>query len=306
MNGNGVVGLDSSPIGAGPGSERVKRKLVVETTGNGVNVMPRSKVLRSAYSRKRSIKRVSMLVVCAAAIVLVSAVAMVALDRTSQMRAGIRALPVASFTISVNSASVTVDGSASTGDSTLYYLWNWGDNVTQGGVRATHFYFKTLDYTISLTVIDTIGQTGTHSQVQHVVNNGVPPLPYTVYGYTFASDGVTALPGSTVVITDLRTNMTLINQPVSDSSGFYSADIMPLMNGTSPINLDHLILNATGPSGEKGTNTGIVDTSLPYVNIDVTLSSVVIPEFGFIAIPIVGMIAIIAMARVASNKGGEE
>jgi hypothetical protein len=78
------------------------------------------------------------------------------------------------------------------------------------------------------------------------------------------------------------------------------------MNGSTPVAGDNLIVNATGPSGEKGTSTGVVDTSVPYLNIDVTLTGTGIPEFADIAIPIAGMISIFAVARVVSSRRDEE
>jgi hypothetical protein len=304
--GDGRIGLDEAGPRVSSGSERLRLTQLVEPSESEKRVISRSKGFGSAYDRRRRKTKVSALLVLAAALVIVSAFAVAALGRESQTKAGIRALPVASFTIGVAGATVTVDGSGSTGDTTLTYLWNWSDNVTSGGVTSSHYYLKTLDYRITLTVTDTLNQTGTSSQVQHVVNNAIPPLPYTVYGFTYASDGVTPLPGSTVTIYDARSGMTLVNQTPSDSSGFYSADIMPIMNGAAAIDGDNLIVNATGPSAEAGSNTGVVDTVAPYLEIDVTLTGTVIPEFVDIAIPIAGMISIFAVARVMSSRREEE
>jgi hypothetical protein len=104
-----------------------------------------------------------------------------------------------------------------------------------------------------------------------VVNTALPPLPYTIYGWTYASDGSTPLGSTTVTITDVRTGMTLIDIAPSDETGFYSADIMPLMNGLSPVGGDNLIVTAVGPAGQTGTGTGVLDSTVPYMDIDVTL-----------------------------------
>jgi PKD repeat protein len=182
--------------------------------------------------------------------------------------------PVASFIITsaANADPVTVDATASTGTGTLSYLWNWGDNVTSAGVTSSHYYLPpSKDWTITLTVTDSLGQKASMSLVNHVTNNNLPPLPYTIYGFTFASDGATGLAGCTVTITDVRTGMTLVSIVPSDDTGFYSADIMPLMGGLSAIAGDNLIVTAVGPAGQHGSGTGVLDTSAPYMEIDVTL-----------------------------------
>jgi hypothetical protein len=177
--------------------------------------------------------------------------------------------PVASFivTSAANAATVTVDASASTGTGTLSYSWNWGDFVTgPSGVTSSHKYLTTLDWTITLTVTDSLGQKGTVSKIVHVVNSAIPPLPYYVLGTIYASDGVTPLAGYTVTITDVRTGTTLIGA-VSDDTGFYAGDISPLYQLAG----DNLIVNVVGPAGQTGSGTGVIGTD-PYVLIDVTMS----------------------------------
>ena len=178
--------------------------------------------------------------------------------------------PVASFivTSAANAATVTVDASASTGTGALSYSWNWGDFVTgPSGVTSSHKYLTTLDWTITLTVTDSLGQKGTVSKIVHVVNTAIPPLPWYVVGTIYASDGVTPLSGCTVTITDVRTGTTLIVDIPSDETGFYAGDISPLYQLVG----DDLIVNVVGPAGQTGSGTGVVGTD-PYVAIDVTMS----------------------------------
>ena len=301
MNGNGMVGLDGS-MNADTSAGKVKRTRLVEPSEGGMKVISRSKGFRSAYERRRQSKKVSMLLVCVAALIIVSAFAVAAFGKEAQTRAGIQAAPVASFTAVVTGPTVNVDGSASTSDTSIVsYDWNWGDNVTgKPGVTSSHTYLITRTYTITLTVTDTLGQKGTSSNAYAVVNSAIPPLPFYVLGTTYASDGVTPLPGCTINITDVRTGTTLIGT-VSDGTGFYAGDISLLYQLVG----DNVIVNATGPAGETGFGTGVIGTD-PYVVIDVTLTSGVIPEFTDIVIPIVGMISIFAVARVASSRRGEE
>jgi PKD repeat protein len=81
--------------------------------------------------------------------------------------------PSASFTVSPNTVGVgervNVDASASQpapgGDRFLIqYNWTWGDGRTSEGVRQSHTYSNAGSYTITLTVADNTGRTGTATQ----------------------------------------------------------------------------------------------------------------------------------------------
>lgn len=75
--------------------------------------------------------------------------------------------PVASFTASASGRTVTVNGTASAdpGGFIVSYSWNWGDGTTNGsGATASHPYGQDGQYTITLTVTDDQGNTGTTSQ----------------------------------------------------------------------------------------------------------------------------------------------
>ena len=78
--------------------------------------------------------------------------------------------PTASFTASPTTVGVgervNVDASASQpapgGDRFLIrYDWTWGDGRTSEGVRQSHTYSQAGSYTITLTVADNTGRTGT-------------------------------------------------------------------------------------------------------------------------------------------------
>jgi PKD repeat protein len=70
--------------------------------------------------------------------------------------------PVASFTISCTGHICTANASASSDDVGIAgYQWNWGDNQTSsGGPAASHTFAADGTYIVTLTVSDTIGQTG--------------------------------------------------------------------------------------------------------------------------------------------------
>ena len=74
--------------------------------------------------------------------------------------------PVASFTAVTSWMDVSVDGSASTDNygPIVSYAWDFGDGMTGTGMTATHTYALEGLYTITLTVTDSDGQTGTASK----------------------------------------------------------------------------------------------------------------------------------------------
>jgi len=178
--------------------------------------------------------------------------------------------PVPSFTATIASGGkLTVDGSASTGTGGIVaWDWNFGDYIIASGVTRTHTYVATGTYTVTLTVTDSLGGTASTSQSLYVVNSALPPLPYTIYGYTYASDGMTGLVGSEVRVANVLTGETLIGT-VSDAAGlYYINDIMPLYFVTG----NTMVVSAVGPGGETGSVSVVLDLSgTPYLQVDVTL-----------------------------------
>jgi len=177
---------------------------------------------------------------------------------------------VASFTVTVSGATVSVDGSASTSSVGIAsYSWNWGDSIIgPSGVTASHTYFPPGGtFTITLTVTDALGQKGTASKTVTVVNSALPPPPFLLYGNVWASDGATPVAGCMVTITDVRAGTTFIGI-VSDGTGFYYVENLgPLY----PLVGDTIVVNAIGPAGQTGSGTGVVGSD-PYLGINVTLS----------------------------------
>ncbi len=69
--------------------------------------------------------------------------------------------PVAKFTSTLlGNSKVNFDASASTGAS-LIYAWDFGDDVAGSGVSPSHMYLTPDTYTVRLTVVDSLGQSGT-------------------------------------------------------------------------------------------------------------------------------------------------
>ncbi len=107
---------------------------------------------------------------------------------------------------------VNVDASASQpapgGDRFLIqYNWTWGDGRTSEGVRQSHTYSQAGAYTITLTVVDNTGRTGTATQSVTVGTGQLPVANFTSSptspraGQVVAFDATlsTAPPGRTIV-----------------------------------------------------------------------------------------------------------
>jgi subtilisin family serine protease len=82
--------------------------------------------------------------------------------------------PVASFTYTCDALSCAFDASASydPDGSLASYAWNFGDGHTATGVTANHTYAADGTYTVTLTVTDDEGATGTDAQPVSVSSGG--------------------------------------------------------------------------------------------------------------------------------------
>lgn len=81
--------------------------------------------------------------------------------------------PKASFTASTDGFTTSVDAGASTASdgATLSYDWNWGDGSGHGsGATATHTYDAAGDYTVTLTVTDSLGGSDTATKTVTAVD----------------------------------------------------------------------------------------------------------------------------------------
>jgi len=80
--------------------------------------------------------------------------------------------PVAAFTYDVNGLSVDFTNASADDGSITDYEWSFGDGATSTEANPTHLFDGTGNYTVSLTVTDDEGDTGTVSQVVSVTAPG--------------------------------------------------------------------------------------------------------------------------------------
>ena len=87
--------------------------------------------------------------------------------------------------VSTNFLMVTLSGAGSTDDSAIVsYAWNFGDGSTGSGVSVTHTYLVDGTYTLTLTVTDDRGLTGTDTLSVTVAAQDLPPTAAFTYSVT--------------------------------------------------------------------------------------------------------------------------
>ena len=96
--------------------------------------------------------------------------------------------PVASFTASCSDLACTFDSGGSTDDHGIASrLWDFGDGATAGDVVVAHSYAAAGTYKVTLTVIDTAGQSATATQTVTVT---APVDQPPVAQFTWSCDGL--------------------------------------------------------------------------------------------------------------------
>jgi len=278
---------------------------------DGRKSLPRPRNSRRPVQGLRMQKKaIGLLVVLAAAIFVVSAVALAPsserakaptvpaqTDRTPHLSfVG----PTASFTYTVNNMLVSVDATSSSDpDGTITsYDWTFGDGGTGTGVTASHTYTIWGDYWIVLTVTDSNSMTSTMSQQVTVPGGIIPPLPYTLWGYVTDSGGNPVF-GCNVSITDLRTGFVWYND-TDYAYGYYTVDLNTNVSGWQ---IGDIISVTANTGSMTGTNTG--DTGLPgneaSTQVDVQLTTA-IPEFPSVLLPVLGMVVLVAVMELRRRQ----
>jgi PKD repeat protein len=96
---------------------------------------------------------------------------------------------------------------AAPGRTIVEYIWNWGDGEVDEGMLDEHDYFEAGVYTVTLTVVDDVGQQGTVAKTV-TVGSGSPTAAFTVSPQppvstgtqlTFNGSASTAVSGANIV-----------------------------------------------------------------------------------------------------------
>ncbi|WP_108718056.1 S-layer family protein [Miniimonas sp. S16] len=86
--------------------------------------------------------------------------------------------PTASFTVALDGLSVSADGTGSSDpeNGALTYAWSFGDGATATGATTSHTYASAGQYTVTLTVSDPLGATGSTTRSVTVVAPNRAPV----------------------------------------------------------------------------------------------------------------------------------
>jgi PKD repeat protein len=99
-------------------------------------------------------------------------------------------LPVASFQYGCSGATCTFDASGSSDNGTITsYAWDLGDGTTGSGLTVSHAFPSGRAYTVTLTVTDNDGLTGTKSEIVDLNERPAASFTFACQGFTCTVDG---------------------------------------------------------------------------------------------------------------------
>ncbi len=121
-------------------------------------------------------------------------------------------------------------------------------------------------------------------------------MPHPIVGICYDSQG-NPLEGCEVTVTDITLGASGVN--ISDADGKYSFDIANLP-GEWAVG-DEILVEAVYEGSYSGTNTTIA-TGAFFDVVDVHVDTTAIPEFPMVLVPVIGILALFAIARMRSGR----
>jgi PKD repeat protein len=177
---------------------------------------------------------------------------------------------MASFTYTVDGLTVNVNASSSSSAvGIVSYEWDWGDGTIGTGMTATHAY-------------NTTESVATSSEPMSIGRADPSLPPPAIFGFTYAPDGVTALPGCNVTVTNMRTGETIVwneTREIWDPNvNIYLVDMSEFQLIVPPATRPCVVGDILHVEATKGSYCGFTDapiTNMTYIEgciqIDVTL-----------------------------------
>ncbi len=301
MRRDSEIGMEGIGTSCGYRPLNVGENDLVGYCGSGMKTAPPPRrSLRSAYRLRGHGTMLGIIVVLVAAIAVFS---MVAAGPTGGLLAGILGTepPVASFTVTPNRLSISVDATLSSDpDGTIVsYDWVFGDGATATGVTASHTYATWGTWMVILTVTDNDAMTGSMSVPVTVSDpSSPPPTPYNVWGYVLDSLGSPAF-SVPVTITDTTTGA-VWNTLTDTEFGYYMVDLNTNETGWA---MGHTMSVEANNGLEMGTNSGVAGDpgNEAALQLDITMGAI-IPEFSMLIVPLLGMVGIAAVVSLTRRR----
>jgi PKD repeat protein len=180
--------------------------------------------------------------------------------------------PTARITGACTDLSCPFSGSASTDDGSITgYAWNFGDGTTGTGTSAPHTYVDPGTYTVTLTVTDNLGATGTDSLL---VTVAAPPASAVAFRAAAALDGNTNA-ATVVVPAAVRAGdrLVLIATTNTTSTATTPAGWTLLSSAVDGVEMKSSVWTRTATSTDAGSTVRVALSAVSKTSLAVTAYS---------------------------------